>query len=102
MVDGLVGGADLFANEVTMALGGDPAAGLRLNDRLRQRGIAVDVVHMTDFRRSNVALHVGKLQAIAAARDKAEREEARREEAAQVRETSPGATPSAVPKAGSN
>jgi hypothetical protein len=102
MVDGLVGGADLFANEVTMALGGDPAAGLRLNDRLRQRGIAVDVVHMTDFRRSNVALHVSKLQAIAAARDKAEREEARREEAAQRVPATPDGSKPTLPPAGSN
>jgi hypothetical protein len=102
MVDGLVGGADLFANEVTMALGGDPAAGLHLNDRLRQRGIAVDVVHMTDFRRSNVALHVGKLQAIAAARARAEREEARREEAAQRDPATPEGGKSEVPPAGSD
>jgi hypothetical protein len=102
MVDGLVGGADLFANEVTMALGGDPSAGLRLNDRLRQRSIAVDVVHMTDFRRSNVALHVGKLQAIAAAREKAEREEARREEAVQRDPATPDGGKSDLPPARSN
>jgi hypothetical protein len=91
MVDGLVGAADLFANEVTMALGGDPAAGLRLNDRLERRNIAVDAVHMTAFRRSNVLRHVSQLAALQAARLKAEREEAEREEAAQPGASAPAA-----------
>jgi hypothetical protein len=91
MVDGLVGAADLFANEVTMALGGDPAAGLRLNDRLERRNIAVDAVHMTPFRRSNVLRHVSQLAALQAARLKAEREEAEREEAAQPGASTPAA-----------
>jgi len=36
-VDGIVGSADLFANEVVAALGGDPAAGLRLSERMAAR-----------------------------------------------------------------
>ena len=71
-VDGLVGSADLFANEVVMALGGDPAVGLRLSDRLRVKGVAADVLVMTAFRRSNVELHLRQLKDIDSARRKAE------------------------------
>ena len=71
-VDGLVGGADLFANEVVMALGGDPSAGLKLSDRLLAKGIAADVLVMSPFRRSNVELHLRQLQDIAEARRQAE------------------------------
>ena len=71
-VDGLVGGADLFANEVVLAMGGDPSAGLKLSDRLQAKGIAADVLVMTPFRRSNVEIHLAQLRAIEAARRKAE------------------------------
>ena len=71
-VDGLVGGADLFANEVVLAMGGDPAAGLKLSDRLQAKGIAADVLVMTPFRRSNVEIHLAQLREIEAARRKAE------------------------------
>ena len=71
-VDGLVGGADLFADEVVMALGGDPSAGLKLSDRLLAKGIAADVLVMSPFRRSNVELHLRQLQDIAQARRQAE------------------------------
>ncbi len=71
-VDGLVGGADLFANEVVMAMGGDPSAGLQLSDRLQARAIAADVVAFDAFRRSNVVQHLRSLREIAAARHKAE------------------------------
>ena len=71
-VDGLVGGADLFADEVVMALGGDPSAGLKLSDRLQAKGIAADVLVMSPFRRSNVELHLRQLQEIAQARRQAE------------------------------
>ena len=37
-VDGIVGSADLFANEVVASLGGDPLAGLRLSERLLAQG----------------------------------------------------------------
>ena len=73
-VDGLVGGADLFANEVVMALGGDPAVGLRLSDRLQAKGVAADVLVMTAFRRSNVEIHLRQLKDIDIARRKAEQE----------------------------
>jgi len=71
-VDGLVGGADLFANEVVLALGGNPAVGMKLSDRLKAKGIKADVVQMTEFRRSNVELHLAKLAEIDAARRQAD------------------------------
>jgi hypothetical protein len=71
-VDGLVGGADLFANEVVLAMGGDPAVGLRLSDRLQRLGLPADVVVMSEFRRSNVEIHLRQLQQIEAARRQAE------------------------------
>lgn len=83
-VDGLVGGADLFANEVVLAMGGDPAVGLRLSDRLQRLGLAADVVVMGPFRRSNVEIHLRHLAAIEAARRQAEG-------AAEGAEASPGA-----------
>jgi hypothetical protein len=81
-VDGLVGGADLFANEVVLAMGGDPAVGLRLSNRLQAKGIAADVLVMSEFRRSNVELHLARLREIEAARKKAELAEADAAEAA--------------------
>ncbi len=71
-VDSLVGGADLFANEVVMALGGDPAAGIQLSDRLKAKGILADVLVMSEFRRSNAELHVRQLREIDSARRAAE------------------------------
>ena len=71
-VDGLVGGADLFANEVVLAMGGDPAVGLRLSDRLQRLGLAADVIVMSPFRRSNVELHLRQLKLIESARLQAE------------------------------
>ena len=71
-VDGLVGGADLFANEVVMAMGGDPSVGLKLSDRLRAKGIAADVLVMSEFRRSSVEFHLRQLQEIVQARRKAD------------------------------
>jgi hypothetical protein len=71
-VDGLVGGADLFANEVVLAMGGDPSVGLRLSDRLARDRIAADILPMTAFRRSNVELQLQQLQAIEVARREAE------------------------------
>ena len=61
-VDGLVGNADLFANEVVLALGGDPAAGMGLSDRLKRNGVKADVLVMSDFRRSNVEIHLRQLK----------------------------------------
>ncbi len=71
-VDGLVGGADLFANEVVLAMGGDPAVGLRLSDRLARDKVLADILPMTAFRRSNVAQQLQQLQVIEAARRQAE------------------------------
>lgn len=71
-VDGLVGSADLFANEVVLAMGGDPAVGLRLSDRLARDRIVADVLPMSAFRRSNVELQLQQLQRIEAARRQAE------------------------------
>ncbi len=75
-VDGLVGGADLFANEVVLAMGGDPSVGLRLSNRLQAKGILADVLVMSEFRRANVELHLARLREIEAARKKAELAEA--------------------------
>jgi len=69
-VDGLPSSADLFANEVIVAMGGDPAAGLRLNARMRAANAKVDELMMTDFRRMNSEMHVERLREIVAARDK--------------------------------
>jgi len=71
-VDGLVGAADLFANEVVLAMGGDPSAGLKLSDRLKAKGLRADVVGMSEFRRSNVDIHLQQLATIETARRNAE------------------------------
>ncbi len=71
-VDGLVGGADLFANEVVLAMGGDPAVGLRLSQRLARDKVLADILPMTAFRQSNVELHLQQLQAIETARRQAD------------------------------
>lgn len=71
-VDGLVGAADLFANEVVLAMGGDPSAGLKLSDRLKAKGLRADVVAMSEFRRANVEIHLQQLAAFETARRKAE------------------------------
>ena len=71
-IDGLVGSADLFANEVVMAMGGDPSAGLRLSDRLQAGALRADVVQMSAFRRSNVEIHLQQLAVIERARRQAD------------------------------
>ncbi len=71
-VDGLVGGADLFANEVVLAMGGDPAVGLKLSQRIARDKVLADILPMTPFRRSNVEIQLQQLQAIDAARRQAE------------------------------
>ena len=91
-VDGLVGGADLFANEVVLAMGGDPAVGLRLSDRLQRLGVAADVVVMSPFRRSNVEIHLRQLQVIETARKRAQ---ASAEAAAAIPLAAPAASPAA-------
>ncbi|RQP24764.1 hypothetical protein DZC73_07710 [Albitalea terrae] len=63
-VDGLSSSADLFANEVVLALGGDPAVGLKLNERMRERGAGVDELLMTDFRKANSQTHLEKLREV--------------------------------------
>jgi hypothetical protein len=69
-VDGLPSSADLFANEVIMAMGGDPAVGLKLNARFKAANAQVDELMMTEFRRVNSETHVERLKEIAVARDK--------------------------------
>jgi hypothetical protein len=71
-VDGLIGGADLFANEVVLAMGGDPSVGLRLSDRLARDKVVADILPMTAFRRSNVEIQLQQLQAIETARRQAD------------------------------
>jgi len=70
-VDSVVGSADLFANEVVAALGGDPAAGLRLSERMLANGLKVDAVLMSEFRRSNASEHARRLNALQAAQAQA-------------------------------
>jgi hypothetical protein len=78
-VDSVVGGADLFANEVVAAMGGDPNAGWRLNERFAELGLKVDAVGMTPLRLSNAKEHAQRLIALQAARARAEAEAAERE-----------------------
>lgn len=61
-VDGIVGRADLFANEVVVALGGDPAAGLAFAKRIRDQGVKADVFELGDFRLSSMEEHVRRLR----------------------------------------
>ena len=68
-VDGLPSSADLFANEVVMALGGDPAAGLQLNARMRERQLKVDELAMSEFRRVNSETHLQRLREFHAERE---------------------------------
>jgi hypothetical protein len=86
-VDSIVGGADLFANEVVTAMGGDPTAGVRFNERLAELGLKVDVVQMTEFRLANAKEHAARLVAMQAARTKveaaAEADQRRAQDAAQ-------------------
>lgn len=82
-VDSIVGQADLFANEVVAALGGDPAAGLRLSERMAAQGMKVDAVLMDAFRRSNSAEHARQVKALQAAQAEREMKEAKAAEDAQ-------------------
>jgi hypothetical protein len=75
-VDSIVGNADLFANEVVASLGGDPAAGLHLSERMLAQGMKADAVLMDDFRRSNTAEHARRIKAIQAAQADREKAEA--------------------------
>jgi hypothetical protein len=83
VVDSIVGNADLFANEVVASLGGDPAAGLRLNERMAAKAMKVEAVLMSEFRRSTAAEHARRIKAIQAAQLEQEREQERREALAQ-------------------
>jgi hypothetical protein len=82
-VDSIVGNADLFANEVVASLGGDPAAGLRLSERMLAQGMKVDAVLMDEFRRSNAAEHARRIKLIQLAQAERERAEASAAEEAQ-------------------
>jgi hypothetical protein len=73
-VDGLPSSADLFANEVVTALGGDPAAGLTLNRRIEADKLPVDELLMTEFRRVNTELHIERLLEFRAAKLRADAE----------------------------
>lgn len=83
-VDSIVGSADLFANEVVVALGGDAGAGLRLSERMLAQGMKADAVLMDDFRRSNAAEHVRRIKALRAAQAEREKAEALAQEKAQL------------------
>jgi hypothetical protein len=76
-VDSIVGNADLFANEVVVSLGGDPAAGLRLSERMASQSMKVDAVMMDAFRRSSAQEHARRIRALQAAQAERERAESR-------------------------
>jgi len=82
-VDSIVGNADLFANEVVAAMGGDVSAGLRLSERLLGLSIKVDAVMMDGLRRSNAAEHALRIKALQAVQAERERAEATAQEEAQ-------------------
>lgn len=63
-VDGIIGSADLFANELVVALGGAPDAGLRFVERMREMKLKTDVFEMNDFRLGSMQEHVRRLQAL--------------------------------------
>jgi hypothetical protein len=73
-VDSVVGGADLFANEVVAAMGGDADAGWKLNERFAELGLKVEALGMSAFRLANAKEHAQRLIALQAARAKAEAE----------------------------
>ena len=54
-VDGIVGSADLFANEVVAGWAAIPPPGCGLSERMAAQGMKVDAVLMDDFRRTNAA-----------------------------------------------
>jgi hypothetical protein len=98
-VDSIVGNADLFANEVVAALGGDPAAGLHLTERMLAQGMKADAVLMDDFRRSNTAEHARRIKAIQAAQVEREKAEARALDEAQKEAQKEALKPGAKPPA---
>ncbi len=98
-VDSIVGNADLFANEVVASLGGDPAAGLHLSERMLAQGMKADAVLMDDFRRSNTAEHARRIKAIQAAQVEREKAEARALEEAQKEAQKEALKPGAKPPA---
>ena len=63
-VDGIIGSADLFANELVVALGGAPDAGLRFVERMREMKLKTDVFEMNDFRLGSMQEHVRRLSAL--------------------------------------
>jgi hypothetical protein len=73
-VNSVVGSADLFANEVVAAMGGDVHAGWRLNERYAELGLAVDALGMDPLRLSNAREHAQRLAALQAARIRAAEE----------------------------
>jgi len=95
-VDGLPSSADLFANEVVTALGGDPGAGLKLNQRMRDLGLEVDELAMSDFRRVNSEVHRERLIELSAARERAEAAARLREPGQELPEEQAPAKASAV------
>ena len=61
-VDGIIGSADLFANELVVALGDAPDAGLRFIERMRAMQLKTDVFEMNEFRLGSMQEHVRRLQ----------------------------------------
>jgi len=93
-VDSIVGSADLFANEVVAAMGGEVDAGLALSRRLVGKGLKVDAVQMDEFRMSNAAEHVRRILALQAAEAEQEAAQARAQE---ERQRQPLVLPSRTP-----
>jgi hypothetical protein len=73
-VDSVVGSADLFANEVVAAMGGDPTVGWRFNERLAALGLDAGVLRMDALRLANAKEHAQRLADLQAAQVKVDAE----------------------------
>lgn len=82
-VDSVAGSADLFANEVVAAMGGDANAGWRFVERCAELGLDIDALRMDALRLSNAKEHAQRLQAMQAAQSRAAAEAEAAEQRAQ-------------------
>lgn len=89
VVNSIVGNADLFANEVVVAMGGDAGAGLRLTERMLANAVTVDAVLMDEGRRATAGEHARRIKALQAAQLERERAELRAQEEAQRQPLTP-------------
>ena len=69
----VVGHADLFANELVTAMGGDTAAGVHLSERMISRNLKAETVLMDVARQANAKKHARRIGALKAAMNERER-----------------------------